>query len=465
MPTTTRTLSPMLSLQDFHPNNFQNQKKVWIAQQKAAADKKIEKERHKEMQSEQSIHNAKGFALMTKHESEQAKQRHSVGFMYDAPAGVKESAERGSMGDAPLKLELDDGHTKKVLSLEEKFKFMKGAPIAPGVPHGTELTNQPFGETQRNVKCKRCGEWGHQTQDTICKLFGVNKVGEGEEAEREAFEDPATLMKNMQHETGLALTQRVLGRRNDTAAANQQLLIEEPADEDAEFLASLSSKEKRKLLKSLEAKLDTGSTSKKSSKSKKEEKKKKKKKKKRSSSSKSKHHRHHHGDGSSSSDSDDADGGTNTNEGGNASHPPPTAPPAGPPPAIPTPATTTAGVAPMHSSDTDAPGRKRDREEARDAHSQKQPRHGTSIDRRRDDRRHRDRDQGEDREDRGRRSTGYDRRSSGEGRRDDYRPHGSDPKERDGRARREEAFNRRLAAEADGEFRRNMNRGVGSLPC
>jgi len=49
-----------------------------------------------------------------------------------------------------------------------------------------------------------------------------------EQAPRAAFEDPAVLMRRMQGE-GLALTQRVLGRVNDSTAANQVRALLRPS--------------------------------------------------------------------------------------------------------------------------------------------------------------------------------------------------------------------------------------------
>lgn len=113
-------------MQDFHPSSFKNQKKVWVAQQKAKAADNREKERLQEMQQEQAMHETKRFALMTRKESEKAMERHSVNFMYDAPPGVVAKVQE-TEGEG-LKLELDQGHADKVLSMEEKFKFLKGAP-------------------------------------------------------------------------------------------------------------------------------------------------------------------------------------------------------------------------------------------------------------------------------------------------------------------------------------------------
>lgn len=47
-------------MQDFHPSNFHNQKRVWIAQQKLAAQAAREKERLAEYRAEAAVHETKG---------------------------------------------------------------------------------------------------------------------------------------------------------------------------------------------------------------------------------------------------------------------------------------------------------------------------------------------------------------------------------------------------------------------
>lgn len=182
---------------------------------------------------------------MGKAQSDIAVKRHAVNFMYDAPPGMVEKKE----GDG--KLELDP---ERQLRLDEKFKALKGAPreaYAKDLP----ARDNPLGIQIRNVQCRKCEEWGHQSTDRECPLFGVAKLGEDGEAERQGFEDPAVLMKQMAQD-GFAIKQTALGRRNDIAAENQQILIDPPdQDREAAFLASLSSSEKRRLHKKL-AKLE-----------------------------------------------------------------------------------------------------------------------------------------------------------------------------------------------------------------
>eukprot|EP00041_Stephanoeca_diplocostata_P009498 m.146331 g.146331 ORF g.146331 m.146331 type:complete len:422 (-) comp17767_c0_seq9:46-1311(-) len=234
-----------MNQKDFHPANFHNQKRVWIAKQKQKAQENLEKERLQEYQREQTEHDTKGYALMSKQESHIARQRHDVNFMYEAPAGMDLKKPENGEG---IKLQLDES---RQLRMDEKFAVLKGAP-REAYAKDIAARDNPFGVQVKNVQCFRCKAWGHQHTDRVCPLFTVHKAAEGEEAERQDFEDPAVLMKRM-NEEGFALKQNVLGRKNDITAANQQMLLDEaPADDpDVAFLASLSKAEKKKLFKKL----------------------------------------------------------------------------------------------------------------------------------------------------------------------------------------------------------------------
>ncbi|EGD75292.1 hypothetical protein PTSG_06944 [Salpingoeca rosetta] len=168
--------------------------------------------------------------------------------MYDVPPEV---------GAEPKKKEVNINELsykeQKALPLAEKLPFLKNAPRQAQARNMSGVRDKPFGQQVRNVRCLKCGQWGHQHVDRVCPLFGKAKIGVEGEAERASFEDPAVLMQRMRRD-GLSLTRSVLGRQNDPTADNQQL-VEEPSDaeeeDDVAFIASLSRADKKKLLRKL----------------------------------------------------------------------------------------------------------------------------------------------------------------------------------------------------------------------
>jgi len=61
--------------------------------------------------------------------------------------------------------------------IEEKFAFLKNAPIVAEYAKNVRVTHRPLGIEVRNVKCARCGEWGHTSGDRECALKDVNPNG------------------------------------------------------------------------------------------------------------------------------------------------------------------------------------------------------------------------------------------------------------------------------------------------
>jgi len=147
---------------------------------------------------------------------------------------------------------------KKVAEEEQgevKFEWQRGAPReAYAKSLGIEARDQPFGIAVRNVKCIKCGKWGHINTDRECPLFNKSKNANVDPSLITDIADPMRLLKDMRTE-GLTLKQNVLGRVFDPGDPNQQIVAsDEESGDDAEaaFLASLTDKQKKKLLRKLD---------------------------------------------------------------------------------------------------------------------------------------------------------------------------------------------------------------------
>merc|ERR1711924_545977 len=78
---------------------------------------------------------------------------------------------------------------KPVLDIEEKFPVLKNAPVEGSYVRDVAVTHRPFGLQLRNVRCHRCGNWGHAAGDRECPLYG--QMDEKSKAMRDA-RDPIT---------------------------------------------------------------------------------------------------------------------------------------------------------------------------------------------------------------------------------------------------------------------------------
>ncbi|VDM52802.1 unnamed protein product [Angiostrongylus costaricensis] len=242
-----------MSKKDFHPSAWWNLKRVWEVRQKKAIDDKRQEDLRVQYEKEQEMLNNK--ALLG---DEKAKM--GLSFMYDAPAGMTKR-------DEPKE--------------EPKFEWQRKyqAPREEWAKDNDQIQDQPFGIQVRNVRCCKCHKWGHLNTDNECPLFGMSGNFEDEgyannpsdlikelRKEREAcgpsrakedrlnkkeFVDRTQLAEEMKETHGLRLKGNVLnGIREDQEVS---VLKAEPseAEQMKAFLASLSDKEKKKLMKKL----------------------------------------------------------------------------------------------------------------------------------------------------------------------------------------------------------------------
>ncbi|GAA41270.1 putative electron transfer flavoprotein subunit [Clonorchis sinensis] len=212
----------------FHPTNFENIKRKWMAEQAHEYDQKKEEEKLNQYRREQET-------LENRVLLGDEKARLGLAWMYDQPALMEKEPEERDV----------------------KFEWQRkyNAPRETYCKNSSEIMDQPFAIEVRNVRCMRCRQWGHVNTDRTCPLFGQSFTQEPTNMEPVTMDHVHQGLRKeglgLKPGTELDRFSNILQKAKTTLSDGLKKTTEEEDTLAMEFLQNLSERQRRKLLKKL----------------------------------------------------------------------------------------------------------------------------------------------------------------------------------------------------------------------
>jgi hypothetical protein len=119
--------------------------------------------------------------------------------MQEASAEEVDNTTESSSHTSSDRDHLDEYMPKHMVPDHEKFPILKNAPVQGSYAQNVKIRHKPFGIELRDVRCTKCGGYGHTNVDRECPMRDYNPL----DIQRQKLQDPMTLIQQREKEMGI----------------------------------------------------------------------------------------------------------------------------------------------------------------------------------------------------------------------------------------------------------------------